>query len=365
MRKKPSGLDVARRAGVSLTTVSFVMNERTDKSIPTSTRERVLRAARELGYRPNGLVRALVRGRTQTIGVLVPRLDSSFHATIIQGIQEICTAQDYRVLLADSQHAPDLEARQIDLLLEHRVDGLISVAVAEGGTFEKTAKWHSIVKAEGMPLVIVDDHSLAPEVDCVVTDDFEGARLAVQHLLRLEHRRIAHLSAGFRMTSARNRHDGYMAALQSAGVGPDTRMVIGNSYFMKPEELQKAIDGLLELPEAPTALFAANDDLAAEVLGVIRQRGGSVPEDMALVGYGNTELGRHLDLTTVHQDPLEMGRRAALRLFARLQDAMMPFETSVLPTRLIVRESCGSAPTGTSPLLRDAEDSILPAPLRE
>lgn len=343
MSKKPGALDVARRAGVSLTTVSFVMNSRMDKSIPASTRERVLNAARELGYRPNALVRGLVRGKTQTIGVLVPRLDSSFHATIVQGIQEVCNAQDYRILLADSQHDPDLEARQIYLLLEHRVDGLLSVAVAEGGIAPQTARWLKTVKTEGLPFVVVDDRTLASEVDCVVTDDFAGAKLAVGHLLRLGHRRIAHLSAGSGMTSARDRHAGYRAALESAGIAYDDSLVAGDSYFMKPEDLQKPIRTLLELPEAPTALFAANDDLAAEAYQFVRRQGGSIPTDLALVGYGNTEVGRFLGLTTVHQEPLQMGRQAAERLFARLIDFSLAVEESVLPTRLILRESCGAS----------------------
>lgn len=358
MRRRSTGKDVAERAGVSLTTVSFVLNGRTDRAISDETRERVLGAARELGYRPNGLVRGLVRGRTQTVGVVVPRLDSSFHATIVQGIQEVCARRDHRILLADSRHELEYEQRQVDLLLEHRVDGIISVAMPDDAPAERTRSWVGRLAAEGVAFLVVDDHSFGDLVDCVVSDDLRGARLAAEHLIALGHRRIAHLSAGQAMSSSRDRRAGYLAALAAAGVAPDERLIAGGSYFLRAEELRRAAEALLALPDRPTALFAANDDLAAEAIAAARDLGLHVPGDLAVAGYGNTEVGRHLEITSIHQEPLEMGRRAALRLSTRLEERDLPPEIELLPVRLVVRASSGARNLAAAPPAgRAASDS--------
>jgi DNA-binding LacI/PurR family transcriptional regulator len=337
-RRKPSMVDVAKRAGVSQTTVSYVLSGRKDVVIPESTRERIWRAARELGYRPNSLARGLVKGKTQTIGVLIPRMDSSFHALIMDGIQEVCTTADYRVLLADSRHNGELEARQVEMLLEHRVDGIISIAVAGASS----GSWVRMLKRENVPLVIVDEHTFEGEADCVVSDDVTGAKAAVEHLIRLGHQRIVHLSAGTDMSAARDRCAGYLAAMQEAGIQPHEGWVKGDSFFMSVERIHEIVAELLDLPEPPTALFAANDDLAAEAIEVARQRSIAVPQQLAIVGYGNTEVGRHLRLTTVHQDPRRMGQEAARRLMQRLQSPDLPVECILLPTQLVIRETCGS-----------------------
>jgi LacI family transcriptional regulator len=337
-RRNPSSADVARQAGVSPTTVSFVINGRRDILIPEETRARVLQVARELGYRPNSLARSLARGRTQTIGVLVPSLDSSFTAHVVQGIQEACFGQGYRVLLTHSQHDPAIEAKEVDLLLEHRVDGLISVASEE--TIGPMSRWLDGVVGEGAPCIVVDDRTYAAKVDCVVSDDEGGARRAVEHLLGLGHQRIAHLCAGTRTSTARDRHCGYCAALSSAGITVDEALVVGEAFEMR--DPARALRALRELPHPPTALFAANDYMAADIIEVAREQGVRVPEDMALAGYGDTRVGRYLHLTTIRQDPQRMGHTAAGRLFARLADPKLAPQEIVLPTELVVRDSCGA-----------------------
>ncbi len=338
MRRNPSSADVARLAGVSPTTVSFVINGRRDILIPEETRARVLRVARELGYLPNSLARSLARGRTQTVGVIVPSLDSSFSAHIVQGVQDACFEQGYRVLLTHSQHDPTIEAKEVDLLLEHRVDGLIGVASDE--TVLPMAGWLDAVIREGVACVVVDDCTYAGKADCVASDDEGGARQAVGHLLGRGHRRIAHLCAGARTSTARDRRRGYAAALAAAGVALDEALVTGEAFEMP--DPARSLRALLGLPHPPTALFAANDYMAADALEALRERGVRVPEDMALVGYGDTRVGRYLHLTTVRQDPQRMGRAAAQRLFARLADPKLAPEEIILPTELVIRESCGS-----------------------
>jgi LacI family transcriptional regulator len=163
----------------------------------------------------------------------------------------------------------------------------------------------------------------------------------MEHLLSLGHRRIGHLSAGTRATSARERGAGYRAALAEAGIPVDEFLIAGDSF--QPEEAAAAMAALLELREPPTAIFAANDLMAAAALEVATQRGLRVPDDVALVGYGDVLMARYLRLTTVHQPARKMGLRAAERLFARLEDPELPPEGIVLPTRLVVRATCGAS----------------------
>ena len=339
MRKRPTGRDVAERAGVSLTTVSFVLNGNMQVAIPEETRERVLNAARELGYRPNRLVRGLVRGKTQTIGLIVPRLDSSFHATVVQGIQSVCRTNGYRVLLADSEHCFAQERNEIELLLEHRVDGVISFALPDDVAVDQLREWVAGLVADGVAMVVVDDHSVAGLVDCVVTDDVRGARIAVEYLIQLGHRCIAHLSAGDGMSSSRDRAQGYREALERASIPVNPDLVVGSSYFMSDHEIGKCVRKLLNHSPRPTAVLAANDDLAAACIISCRERGMRVPEELSVAGYGDTAAGRYLDITTVQQDPYAMGQQAAQRLLQRLREPDLPPELIVLPVQLAVRSS--------------------------
>lgn len=347
MRKRATGRDVAERAGVSLTTVSLVLNRRRNVAIPEETRQRVLAAARELGYRPNSLVRGLVRGRTQTIGVIVPRLDSSFHAAVVQGIQTVCAEHGYRILLAHSEHRFAEESNEVELLLQHRADGLISVALPDDVPLARLREWASGLAADGVAIVVVDDHSVSDIVDCVVTDDMLGAALMVNHLLELGHRTIAHLSAGEGMSSARDRCAGYRNALERAGIPFHPRLVAGDSYFMTPAQIRAAFADLMSHEPRPTALFAANDDIAAECMAACRDAGLRVPHDLAIAGYGDTAAGHYLDITTVQQDPVTMGRRAAERLLERLEKPELPPSRIVLPVEPVFRRSTLAIQTAT------------------
>jgi DNA-binding LacI/PurR family transcriptional regulator len=339
MRRRATGKDVAEKAGVSLTTVSFVLNGKADVAISDETRQRVIEAARELGYRPNSLVRGLVRGRTQTIGVIVPRLDSSFHAAVVHGIQSVCDAKGYRILLADSEHGFLHEKREVELLLQYRADGLISVALPDDAPNADVRSWVAGLVADRVALVVVDDSTVADLTDCVMADDVLGARMIVEHLIGLGHRRIAHLSAGEAMSSSRDRCAGYLAALAGSGLDADPSLIAGTSYFMSDDEIAAAFLALLARRPRPTAVFAANDDMAAACISAARARRMRIPTDLAVAGYGDTAAGRILQITTVQQDPVLMGRTAADRLFERLDRPDLPPKRIVLPVEVVPRSS--------------------------
>lgn len=348
MERPVSTYTIAQQAGVSRTTVSFVLNGRKDCGIPAGTRDRVLRVAAELGYRPNGVARSLVTGKTGAFGVIVSNLSSSFTSQILDGLQDVCGERGYRLLLARSKNDGEMEVRQAELLLEQRVDAIVSIGSAVAS--ERTVEWLEQAARLGVPSLLIDKAITGVPVDTVVTDDHSGAAAAVRHLLDLGHRRIGYLSAGTGSTPALQRLSGYRAALAAAGIPAEEKLVAGESFLLR--HAAPAIEALLLQREPPTALFAANDYLAAAVLDFAAERDLRVPEDLALVGFGNVQLAHYLRLTTVHQSPDLLGRRAAEQLFARLADATSRAVHLVLPTQLVIRKSCGATGrTGAAPRL--------------
>lgn len=333
-----SGEDVAREAGVSPATVSLVLNGRTNVSLSPATRERVTAVAQRLGYRPNQVARNLLRGRTQTIGVILPTLASSFVAQIAEGIQAAAGDHQHQVLLAHTRHDREFEARQLELLLQHRVDGIL--LVAGEATLPQLPEHLDTLARRPVPIVVVDDRTHRDRVDCVVSDDRTGAAAAVTHLISAGHRRIGFLGAGEGSSSARDRLAGYRTALRQAGIAFDPTLVAGRSYL--DDESAKAAATLLDRRNRPTALFAANDRRLAEALPVLDRLGLRVPEDLALVGYANYDFSAYLGLTSVEQGPGQLGRVALQRLLQRIEDSSLKPLQILEPVHLVIRRSCGT-----------------------
>lgn len=331
-------LDVAREAGVSPATVSLVLNGRTKVALSTATRHRVREVALRLGYRPNHLARSLLRGSTQTLGVVLPSLASSFVARIAEGIQVAAGEAGFQVLLAHSQHDARIEARQFELLLQHKVDGILIVAG------EATLPWLperlDVLEQRGVGCVVVDDRTHAGRVDCVVSDDQVGAERVVQHLVSLGHRRIAHVSAGTRTSSALDRSEGYRAGLRAAGLPLDPALHLEGS-FLGPHDDALGL-ALLQGADRPSALFAANDRSVARLIPRLQAMGVVVPRDLAMVGYADYEFATYLGLSSVDQHPVEMGRQALVRLLQRIEAPAMPPMLLKLPVDLVLRRSCGA-----------------------
>jgi LacI family transcriptional regulator len=328
-------------AGLSRTTVSYVLNGRHDVPIPERTRAKVLAVAEKLGYRPNGIARSLVQGKTSTIGAIVPALEVSSTGDTINGIEVESSRRGYRILLAYSHNDPDVEVQQARLLLEHRVDGIICVVGYR--SLAGTGRWVAEAIREQVACVIVDSSVPGVDVDYVTGDDRSGAFAATSHLIRLGHRRIAHLSGGGRGAPACERRDGYRAALRAASLTVDEQLIAGDSF--EAGDAAAAMARLLDMPEPPTAVFAADDVMAAAAVEVIHKRGLRVPQDMAVVGFNDSVLAQYLHLTTVRLSGHDRGRLAIERLFARMRNPHLPREGIIVPTQLVVRESCGAGNT--------------------
>jgi DNA-binding LacI/PurR family transcriptional regulator len=332
--RKPTTYDVAKLASVSQATVSYVLSGRMDVSIPEETRDRILRAARSLRYRSNTVARALVLGKSQTIGVIAPQMGLDYHSHILQGIYSGSVSHSYRILIGYFDHDPELGARQVNFLLEHQVEGFI--CIGDEGATAGMPKWLDIMAAENLPCVIVDERTYSQRVDCIVSDDIQGAMEATRHLIRLGHKRIGHLSAGVRMSTSRDRNTGYRTAMAEAGLEVGPYSVVEGSYFL--EEGSHAAEKLLEL-SGVTAVVAANDLLALLVREEALRLGLNVPNDLAITGYGNTDIASPLRLTSVDQHPQTLGQIAAERLMKRLVEPALPVEEIKVPTRLIVRQT--------------------------
>jgi DNA-binding LacI/PurR family transcriptional regulator len=327
---KPTIRNVAERAGVSKSLVSLVL--RGSPHVSDHRRRAVLKAADELGYRPNAVARSLVEGRTRLIGALVADLHNPFFAEFLDGLQESLHGEGLRMLVGSGRWDPTFEAEAVEAFLEMRVDGLVLLSVVPDALREAAAN---------VPVVVVGEHDVA-EVDIVVDDDELGARLAVEHLVSFGHRRIAHIE-GSPTTTARYRRAGYERAMARSGLGAETFVQPGD--FTEEGGYRAGLD-LLRRDPRPTAIFAPNDLVATGVLSAADELELRVPADISIIGYDNTYLAaiRHIALTSVDQPRRDMGRIAAELLCARIDDPTRTPRQNLVVPHLVVRSTTGPAP---------------------
>jgi LacI family transcriptional regulator len=321
--------DIAGRVGVSVKSVSRVVNG--EPGVSPATAERILEVARELGFRRNDLARNLrQRDRTGMIGLVLQHSSTRFYDQLVQGVEGVAEHRDALVVTAGSR-SPEREHDTLLALSSRRLDGML--IVPEGAD-------HSYLAAEqasGVPLVFVDRPPRRLAADTILADDHGGARTAVDHLIRHGHRRIAMIGAAADLHTVRERARGYRDALRAAGIEPDERLVLlGRETRAAAGE---AVADLLASSSPPTALFTGNNVSTIGATAALR-RAGAVRR-VALVGFDDFELAELLDppLTVVAYDIVDMGRRAAQRLFDRIDGDRSPAGTDVLPTRLIPRGS--------------------------
>lgn len=320
--------DVAREAGVSRALVSLVM--RGSPKVSEKRRTRVLEAAERLGYRPNAMARGLASRRTRTIGVLLNDLRNPFFAEIMDGIFEAAEKLDYRLLIGTGRRQAAGERRAVDAFFEHRADGLVLVSPRLPGAeiLSIGRMTHTVVV--GRPVRV-------SYIDSVTNDDLAGGKLAVKHLAELGHSRIAHIDGG-RGAGASARRAGYLREMTRLGLEP--RVVSGE--FTEVAGVGAA-ERLLTCGELPTAIFAANDLVAAGALDRLEDAGLRIPGDVSIVGYDNTFLAalHHMSLTTIDQPRPEIGRLALSTLVERIDGARTSAVHLELEPSLVVRATTG------------------------
>lgn len=332
-------VDVARHANVSTTAVSKVLRNAYGAS--PEMRAKVRRAIDELGYRPLAAARGL-RGRTYTIGVMLPDIRNPFFPEILDGVTGCLEDTDYQVLLGPGGNGEKAEARVTDAMIDRGMDGLVLVApVSPRDRLEHVA---SVV-----PTVVVGRHGHSPGYDTVADDDLAGAALVVRHLAELGHRRIAHIehheTDPTRTTEMPNaqRADGYRRAMRDLGLEAEID-IVSTSYTQ-----QGGYEGAKELlarPDRPTAVFAGADIVAMGVLEAVAEAGLSVPGDLSVAGYDNTTFAAlgPISLTSVDQAGPEIGRNAARLLLERIADRGKPSVQVNLSPTLVVRRTTDRPP---------------------
>jgi LacI family transcriptional regulator len=340
----PTVQDVARRAGVSVATVSYVLNG--TRFVSAGLRERVLAAVRELHYEPNAAARTLRSNRSHTLGLILPDLRNPFFTETVRGIEDVAEAHGYTVLLANSDEDPQREATHLRVLRAKHVDGLI-IAPA-GGPYQELEQLVDM----GFPLVLLDRDLAGLGASSVMLDNEAAARAAVDHLIGLGHRRIGMIAGRPPISSTVDRQRGYRRALDKAGLPFDEQLVATGGSTI--EGGAAAASSLLERRSPPTAIFSANNLMTIGAVMAIERHGLSVPRDIALVGFDDfpwADVFRPR-LTTVAQPLYDLGRTAADLVLKQLSGAGHHAERVLLPGTLVVRDSSGAREWLRAPIRR-------------
>lgn len=327
--------DVASRAGVSVATVSRVLNDH--PAVRPDTRTRVLEAVAELGYRPNGVARSLRTDQTRTLGLVISDVLNPFFTELARSVEDEARALGYSVIIGNADERPEQQDHHIRTLLDRRIDGLL-VSPTDGGS-------PLIMDAvlAGTPMVFVDRWipGIGNDVPVVRTDGCDAVRDLVAHLHALGHRRLAIISGPAATTTGRERVKAFRDALEAFGLAlPDD--YIGQGDF-QADSGRRATARFLDLPVPPDAVFAADNLMALGAMDEIRARGLRVPEDIALAAFDDIPWFLHTDppITAISQPTGELGRAAVRSLIDRVEGRPAPSVT--VSARLVVRRSSGAS----------------------
>lgn len=325
--------DIAKMLGVSPSTVSRALKDHPD--ISPETKKKITETAEKLNYNPNYLALSLKKSKSNTIGVIIPELVHFFFSTVISGIEDISIDAGYNVMVCQSNEKYQREILNANSLLAHRVDGVLISVTKESESFDHIKK----LITNNIPIVFFDRIVEEIETDVVVVDDYIGAYLATRHLLDIGRRRIVHLAAPDILHIGHLRKKGYLKALDEFNIQPQPELIF---QCDTREKALETVDMILALDPLPDAIFAVNDFTAVAAMQGLKKAGIKIPEQIAIVGFGNGPLGEIStpSLTTVEQQGYEIGREAARLLIERIErnTILHPRKKTFTPT-LIKRGS--------------------------
>jgi DNA-binding LacI/PurR family transcriptional regulator len=330
----PTNKDVASRAGVSIATVSRVVNSL--PNVRPKLRRKVLRAVQDLNYQPSRAAQRLRAKRSRVIGLVISDIQNPFFTTVVRGIEDAAYERGYSLVLCDSDENPEKERLYVDVMRAEGVAGVILASTSEASQHIRNLLAHNI------PVVAIDRRIKDRRVDSVLVANAKGAFMAVQHLLDLGHRRIGMVSMRS-IPTGRERQVGYLRAFRECGVRASRRLI--RMGAPKPEGGYGLARELLRLEPRPTALFVDNNMMMLGALQAIRESGLSVPEELSVVGFDDMPWATLLNppLTVVAQPTQELGRKAVEHLLERLDGPDRPVSHVQLMPKLIVRESTAKA----------------------
>ena len=326
--------DIARHLGVSVATVSRALKDYPD--IGEETKKAVKKLAEEWNYRPNTMAIGLRKKKSKVIGVLVPEIVHHFFSSVISGIMDELEQHGYSVMLFQSNESTLREKRDIDILLNSRVEGLMISLSNDSITFEHIENAQKM----GIPVVLFD--KITDELECskVVFDDFEGAYNATKHLIEQGCKRIAHIKGPKHPQNSKDRFAGYRQALLDHGHVFDEQLIFECEQVIH-DEGYRFTQLLLALPKPPDGIFAITDAVAIGAMVAIKEKGLKIPEEIALVGFSDWRMAAIVEpgLSSMKQPGYEMGKKASLLLLEEISDPEKAHQRIVLHTKLIARES--------------------------
>ena len=330
--------DIAKALGISTSTVSRAL--RNSYEISIETKQLVLDCAEKLNYRPNPIALSLKERRSRSIGVVVCEIANNFFSQVINGIESIAYDRGYNVIISQSRESYDREVIDLQYLASRSVDGLLISLSTETNDMSHLKALHE----KGFPIVFFD--RITEEIDThkVIVDNFKGAFDATEHLIKNGYRRIAAVTNSEFLSITKERMAGYKEALQMNGIKVQDSLIQHCFYGgMVSAEIEEAVNNLFTLKQKPDAIFATSDKLTTGCMKTLKRRGLKIPDDIALVGFSNTDIAELIDppLTLVRQPALEMGQ-AATELLLQLIESKRPitsFEKRILTPELEVRKS--------------------------
>ncbi|MCT3567171.1 LacI family transcriptional regulator [Levilactobacillus brevis] len=332
MTRKVTIRDLAEAAGVSVTTVSQILNGKGER-FSIETRQRVHQLQEDLGYVPDFNARNLIMKSAQTIGVLVPNLGNPFFNMFIRGVQQTSRERHFIPLIFGANHDEQLESYYLQELIKRAVDGLIIASASITGE-----AIDNILKKNGIPYLLIDQNG-GPSVDRIRVDDEQGGQLAARHLLALGHQRIVVVMPEHPTQNLRIRLAGFKAQLVDQQIPlADSAVITSPMTKLGGYQATAAV-----LAQHPTAVFAINDETALGLMRGLHEQGVRVPDDISVLGYDDIDLDEYVvpKLTTIHQPVVTMGQQATELLINRVQNQRQPAQMVDLPVALKQRESTG------------------------
>ncbi len=326
--------ELAKATGCSVSTVSRALNN-SAHPVSSVTKEHILTIANQMGYRPNMTARGLKMDRTSTIGLIVYNIASPFTPVLIRGIQEYLRQHDYFSIIISTDWDSDLESEAVHQLISRSIDGVIFVELWRD-------EFNKPLDVANKPYVFVYRLFNGSYANSVIPDDRHGARLAVEHLVKLGHRRISFINGPHEWDASKDRLAGYQDALAQSGIPYDPSSVEEGTWEVQSG--YSAAKKFLVLPNVPTAIFAANDFMALGAIYAIQDAGLNVPKDIAVVGYDDRDFASFSKptITTVCPPSFEMGKLAAQLIVDQLENQIEIKDPIRVQSKLIIRESCGA-----------------------
>lgn len=332
-KSEPTIHDIARELKISASTVSRALQD--NPRISQKTKEKIKLIADAMGYRPNTLASNLRNKKSNTIGIVVPLINRYFFSAVISGVEDVAFKAGYTVVISQSNDLANKEIAIVQSMFANRVDGLIISIAMQPTNYEHLKTF----RRKNIPLVFFDRSVAEIETDKIVVDDYMGGFRVTQHLVDQGYKRIGHMAGPQNLQTYIDRKKGYRDALEKNGIIYDDNIVITNSLTLEDGSI--AIKQLMSLPIPPDAIFCGNDTTALVSMIYLRDMGVKIPEEVGIVGFSNEPFSRVVSpsISTIAQPGFLMGQKAAELILSQIETKNKSFQTLVLPTELIIRES--------------------------